>query len=216
LKLHIVSDWDGVLLDSTLKGMERMEAIARLRLGIPLNGTHRKLIKDLWGKVGVKVFEGAFGVSTESAEEMYAELVEWDKREPFKLVEGTHAALHYFLRIGQPMMVLTSRFRQNIQECLTAYDLHSYFQFAFGCDDCGGEKSFKPVFEKFGTSPRDTVYVGDNFSDVICGRNAGVRTIAVCSGFRSKQEFLDFGVDEKDIIPSIAFFPEWYELNIKS
>lgn len=215
----LVFDWDGNLLDSTVKGMERMKVIARFMLGITINETHDKLMKDLWGKMGVKVFEGAFNVPKKTAEKMYAKLVEWDKCDPFKLIEGTHSALNYFLRTNRPMTILTNRTHENIQECIVTYNLEPYFKSVFGCDDCGGfekphKKAFDPIIEKFKISHENIIYIGDNFSDVICGRDANVRTIAVCTGFRSKKEFLDFGVKESDIILSIAELPEWYALNI--
>lgn len=52
------------------------------------------------------------------------------------------------------------------------------------------------VLESSGAKKEETLYVGDSQVDVMTGKNAGLRTIAVLWGFRNREELLEAGAEE--------------------
>lgn len=61
------------------------------------------------------------------------------------------------------------------------------------------------VADKLGAEPKDCLYVGDSEVDVVTGRNAGMKTIAVTWGFRTKEELITAGaqymIDKAEELP---------------
>ena len=49
------------------------------------------------------------------------------------------------------------------------------------------------VAKKLGVDYKECLYVGDSEVDVVTGKNAGVKTIAVTWGFRTKEELMIAG-----------------------
>ena len=47
--------------------------------------------------------------------------------------------------------------------------------------------------KKLGVDYKECLYVGDSEVDVVTGKNAGVKTIAVTWGFRTKEELMIAG-----------------------
>lgn len=62
------------------------------------------------------------------------------------------------------------------------------------------------IAEKLGIDPSDCVYVGDSEVDVRTGKNAGMKTIAVTWGFRTKDELITAGaqymIDRAEDLPA--------------
>ena len=61
------------------------------------------------------------------------------------------------------------------------------------------------VMEKYKVSPCDCLYIGDTATDMLTGKNAGIYTIGVLWGFRSREEIEGAGAcmvtnDPKDIL----------------
>ena len=49
------------------------------------------------------------------------------------------------------------------------------------------------ILERFGVKKEDTLYIGDSEVDIKTGHNAGVTTIGVTWGFRSRKELIEAG-----------------------
>ena len=62
-----------------------------------------------------------------------------------------------------------------------------------------------------GIRPAETLYVGDQLDDM-SSEKAGIRFVAVCSGVVSKGKFLESGVKEENIIPSVDYLPKYLKL----
>lgn len=52
------------------------------------------------------------------------------------------------------------------------------------------------VMERLGVSKEDCIYVGDSEVDAATGKNAGVKTVCVTWGFRTREELKDAGAKE--------------------
>lgn len=51
------------------------------------------------------------------------------------------------------------------------------------------------VIERFGVTKEECIYIGDTNVDIFTGKNAGVKTIGVLWGFRTKEELTEAGAD---------------------
>lgn len=118
--------------------------------------------------------------------------------------------LEYLKAKGYRMAIVTTKLKVAANVGLDIFDLHKYFDVVIGLDDV---KVTKPdpegilkAMELLKVSK--AVYVGDNITDVLAGKNAGVETIAVKWSPKGYQHLLelepDLMIDEmKEIIPYI-------------
>lgn len=91
--------------------------------------------------------------------------------------------------------VLSNKREEFSRRILNGLGLSSSFDAAFGSDSLSEKKpSPAPVLEildRFGVSRDETVIVGDSSYDIEAGNAAGVRSIAVTYGFRSRETLKD-------------------------
>lgn len=118
--------------------------------------------------------------------------------------------LEYLKDKGYPMAIVTTKLKVAANVGLDIFDLHKYFDVVIGLDDV---KVTKPdpegILKAMELLKVDkAVYVGDNTTDVLAGKNACVETIAVKWSPKGYQHLLelepDLMIDEmKEIIPYI-------------
>lgn len=118
--------------------------------------------------------------------------------------------LDYLKAKGYPLAIVTTKLKVAAYVGLNTFDLNKYFDIIIGLDDV---KFTKPdpegilkAMEQLGISK--AIYIGDNITDILAGKNAGVETIAVKWSPKGFQHLLelkpDLMIDEmKEIIPYI-------------
>lgn len=118
--------------------------------------------------------------------------------------------LDYLKAKGYPLAIVTTKLKVAAYIGLNTFDLNKYFDIVIGLDDV---KFTKPdpegilkAMEQLGISK--AIYIGDNITDILAGKNAGVETIAVKWSPKGFQHLLelkpDLMIDEmKEIIPYI-------------
>lgn len=118
--------------------------------------------------------------------------------------------LEYLKAKGYPLAIVTTKLKVAAYVGLNTFDLNKYFDIIIGLDDV---KFTKPdpegilkAMEQLGISK--AIYIGDNITDILAGKNAGVETIAVKWSPKGFQHLLelkpDLMIDEmKEIIPYI-------------
>ncbi|AJF61145.1 TPA: HAD family hydrolase [Candidatus Woesearchaeota archaeon] len=92
------------------------------------------------------------------------------------------------------LAVVTNNFKSELNYRLGKYKLSGYFNGYFAEDD--GELKPKPdlllkCLKKFDVSPEEAIYIGDMDGDIIAGRAAKVKTVAVTYGFHHKNRLKD-------------------------
>ena len=79
--------------------------------------------------------------------------------------------------------LVTSRLRKTTMQGLEAYDLLPYFEVIVTADDTTKHKPdpepLNIALEKLGAAPENSVMVGDTMFDILCARNAGVKSVLV-------------------------------------
>ncbi len=95
------------------------------------------------------------------------------------------------LRTHVKLCVLTTKRTSMAVELVEQLGLSKYFDYVQGCDP-GNQHKPSPetaqiLFEKLNLEPENCVMVGDTASDVGCGKQAGMETVAVSYGFRTRE-----------------------------
>jgi HAD superfamily hydrolase (TIGR01549 family) len=110
-----------------------------------------------------------------------------------KFYPGVPELLKELQDSGTKLSLLTTKNQLQTERIADYFNLHEYFPFLMGRKP--GVK-IKPdpepleiIIKHYGSTKEGTVMIGDSEFDIGCGRNAGVDTIAVGYGYRSK-EFL--------------------------
>ena len=177
----ILFDFDGTVMDTTdvvigswqhtfrtLEGKERpLEEIFET-LGEPLAYTMPKVLPD---------------VDPEEAIEVYRSYHRDNFGSRISVFEGMTELLAELKRRGFKTGLVTSRLGHTTWEGLRKYQLDAYFDVVVSCDDTDKHKPDPtPVFmtlERLGSRPQNSLMLGDTMFDILCAKNAGVRSVLV-------------------------------------
>ena len=134
-----------------------------------------------------------------------------EKTKPFPDVDRTLAKLS-----EKAKLALTTRrnvHRKEVTRELQKFGLAKYFETVMTSMDTEKPKpSPEPLMkcsEQLGISPRDCVAVGDSIIDMVAGKNAGTKTVAVLSGIFSLSELKRAKPDL--ILESVNLLPDFLE-----
>lgn len=89
--------------------------------------------------------------------------------------------------------IVTTKARYRVEEVLQKYDIAQYIDVIVGGDDVEMPKpeaeGLLKAIAAVRTSKRRTLYIGDNITDALTARNAGVEFVALTTGRTSLDEF---------------------------
>ena len=114
-----------------------------------------------------------------------------------KLVPGIRELLDTLRDRGYKMAMVTSRLRYTTDQALDAFDLDRYFSYVVTADELSRPKPdplcVEMALEELGSTPERSIMTGDTIHDILCARNAGVRSVlvdwSITLGGRSIEEF---------------------------
>jgi len=99
---------------------------------------------------------------------------------------------------GLILGLLTGNFRKGAEIKLSRFGLNRYFKFGVFCDDTADRNEMPPIARTkirgifdVDIAFEDMVIIGDTVHDVECGKRSGARTIAVGTGWTSREELLE-------------------------
>lgn len=223
MRRAVIFDLDGTLLDSFSEGLRRVKIISELS-GIKFTENVEKNLVSFWGMPGVELLEKSFGVPRHVARDLYKKWEIWDELDPIQLVPGALDTLEEISMNCCLIILLTSRNTENAIRILKLANISRFFDIVVGFN--GDKRSgirvehkkpsplvFDPILayinEEDNLKRSDCVFIGDTVIDAKCGVGAGIKTVAVLTGPATKEEFLEAGVREKNILPSVASFSDW-------
>lgn len=100
---------------------------------------------------------------------------------------------------GYKIGIVTSKRREMLQRGLKLIGLENNFDVLIGAEDCDKHKPDpQPVLtacKKLGIEPKEAIYVGDSVFDILCGKNAGMKTCGVKYTLTEPQLLFDLGMD---------------------
>lgn len=100
--------------------------------------------------------------------------------------DGIAEALDHLRRRGHRLGVVTSKMQHFARHGMRLFDLERHFDVAVFHDDVSRHKPDpEPLLEaarRAGVPPAQAIYIGDSTHDIVAGRAAGMRTVAVLWG----------------------------------
>ena len=123
-----------------------------------------------------------------------------------KSLPGTRGALEELRYRGLRMAVLSRNCRPAVDHCLERLDLGTFFETVITREDAPPKPladGVELIIGALGGGP--AVMVGDSTLDILAGRNAGITTIGVLSGYASHEDLEVAGADH--IIDDVSQLP---------
>lgn len=115
------------------------------------------------------------------------------------LYPGVKETIEYFDQKDTKMAVVTNKPVKFSEKILLEFDLLRYFSVILGGDSVSNRKPHPEPVERVvkstGVTRERSVIVGDSPVDCEAGKRAGIATIGVEYGFRSRKELEDAGCD---------------------
>ncbi len=103
---------------------------------------------------------------------------------------------------GTKKAVISNKREALSKTLLEKLNLSKYFNLVIG-SDTAGERKPSPipvlyVISKMGTTPEESIVIGDSYYDIKAGKRAGTKTVAVTYGYQSKKLLIgaDYLIDD--------------------
>jgi len=199
LELYIF-DLDGTLLDSgkdialaanyafeklNLKTFSEEEIISKVGYGA------KKLIEDLIPEYPQEIKDKALEYFKEF---YYSNPVIYSR-----LYEGAEETLKKLKELSRKVAVLTNKYEALSVEILKKLNVIDYIDLVVGADTTSEKKPHPlPVFytiEKLKSDKDKSIIIGDSETDVLTGKNAGIKTALVLQGYGNKELALSLNPD---------------------
>jgi pyrophosphatase PpaX len=177
----VLFDFDGTLMDTnqiiieswqhtfrTVEGKERpLESIIST-FGEPLFVTMEKLLPQVTVEEGAAIYRGYL-------KKNYTELIS-----PFPgMVELVKELKQQNYKTG----LVTSRMKETTRQGLDQFGLADYFDCVITCEDVVKHKPDpEPIYialERLSAKKSETIMLGDSIFDILCAKNAGVKSVLV-------------------------------------
>jgi len=182
-KLLIAFDYDGVIAD-TFERIFDVICAAQRRIGegrVPERNDLRTIVNMTFPDFARKV-----GISERNVEQFAdAALEEQGRRTDMPEIFPGIAEVIQTVSPGNNIVTISSSSEEEISRLLEAHGLRAHIE-AIGDGSDRRPKSEKLVtfMDRFGVTPEQTVMIGDSRSDIVQGKLAKARTIAVTWGFQ--------------------------------
>lgn len=177
----ILFDFDGTVMDTvdvivcswqhtfkTLEGRERPVSDIVKTFGEPLETTMKKFFP---------------GVNTDEAIEIYRGYHRDNFGKRIKLFPGMKRLLASLKEKGYKVGLVTSRLTGTTIEGLEKHGIREYFDAVVTCDECTKHKPDpEPInitLDKLHSAPEESIMLGDTMFDILCAKNAGVKSVLV-------------------------------------
>jgi phosphoglycolate phosphatase len=194
-KKLIIFDFDGVLADSIGMVLEFYNILAD-KYGLKKAESNRDISNLFYDNVYVGLKKAGLDESRsgEFLEDMKKLTLEFkEKLEPFEKVPETLKKLH---EEGHMLAIVSSNHSEVIDNFLRQNDLLGIFGAIHGAENLTSKvEKINRLVDEVETGKTDTYYVGDTKGDIKEGNEAGVKTVAACWGYHSKEELQSAGPD---------------------
>lgn len=113
--------------------------------------------------------------------------------------EGVYEAIVALKKAGFKLGIVTSKIREMCHRGMKLGRLEGLFDTVIAIDDVTLAKpNPEPIFkalEQLHSTPAETMMVGDNYHDILAGKNAGTLTVGVAWTMQGEQYLQSFGPD---------------------
>lgn len=191
----LLFDFDGVIADSLDLIFDIYNRIHN-KYGLP----RAKSLEDIRVLFNKNVYEALLerGIEKEKMRPFFTDLQMTTLNEEHKMkpYPGVIDEIKKLAARHPKMAIISSNHSKVIHSFLKKYGIDDLFEIVFG----GEEKTSKVekihhVMDELNADPENTYYIGDTSGDVLEGKKAGVKTVAVCWGYHSKEQLLSANPD---------------------
>ena len=203
----VIFDFDGTMADTNDLIIESWQQVFRHVTG--KDGDLDK-IKTSFGEALDETMEKWFGDRKDECLKLYRDFQQSIFLEKITLFPGIRELLTKLKADGYKVAVATSRKKTSTLAALEKFELFDMLDAVVTCDDVTMHKphpeTVLATLAKLGSKPEESVMIGDSIYDIMCGKNAGVRTIFVnwavasCSPEKKAACPPDFTVDSPEEI----------------
>lgn len=196
----ILFDFDGVIGDS-LKNIYRWfnHAASVFNINLPIHSVEE--IKEQFLEPFPEFYKYLGFDWDKDQRSIYHEYINYHEANRVNLVEGIEDVIQTLSSNGDYSLgIVSSNEQQLIDRTLEAHGISHYFDIVIGTDK-NGTLPFKPdpttlltAMRFLGTAPSQTVYIGDQPTDMLTAQNASqtlgtgsITTVAITTGFASRQ-----------------------------
>ncbi len=195
----VILDFDGVLVDS-LNSVYNIYKIIAEKLGVTIPSTVREFgdafagdYRELFRKIGINTREKV-SRALEIFRDHSSKLPGMSK--PFP---GIKAILSALKAAGYRIGIVSNNWQDHIERTLEKMGVRGHIDAVVGLN---GLSKMKPdptqlfvCMDKLGSTPGETVYIGDMETDILAAKAAGVRAAAATYGVHSEERLSRFKPD---------------------
>lgn len=162
----IINSWQHTF--RTLENREEDEAKIIATFGEPLQVTMEKLFPNVPVEESIQVYRSYHY-------DNFGELI--------SLFPGMKELIAELKKRGYKLGMVTSRLRRTTEQGMEKYGIMEYFDTVVTADDTDKHKPDpEPIniaLEKLGSVPEKSIMLGDTMFDILCAKNAGVKSVLV-------------------------------------
>lgn len=177
----VLFDFDGTVMDTTevivnswqhtfkvIEGRERPLTEIYPTFGEPLPITMEKFFPEHPVEESINIYRSYHY-------DNFGELI--------KVFPGMEQLLIDLQNDGYNLALVTSRLLGTTMQGLDAYDLKKYFDTVLTCEDTDKHKPdpapINITLDRLGKKPDNAIMIGDTMFDILCAKNAGVKSVLV-------------------------------------
>ena len=189
----LIFDWDGTLMDSAGAIVASIQAACRdLSIDEPSDEQARHII-------GLGLHEALTALLPDLEESDYPKLVDryrfhfMARDHELPLFPGVREGIAKLADAGFMLAVATGKSRSGLDRAFEHSGIRNYFQDSRCADECFSKPHpamVEELMEVFGTTPWQTLVIGDTTHDLQMAANAGVASLAVSYGAHPKENLL--------------------------
>lgn len=193
---NILFDLDGTLLDTNDLIIQSFKHTYKKHLNKDVDKV--EIIKN-FGEILKITMDREFGEYSEEAIKTYREFQVGNFEKLIAIHNGVGAGVKELHRLGYKLGIVTSRLNESAVRGLKHFGLLEYFQSIVTAGDTDLHKPDPTpalmALAKLGGKAEETIIVGDSPYDILCGKNAGIKSVAVGWSALPKDIILSFEPD---------------------
>ena len=177
---NILFDLDGTLLDTNELIIQCFQHTYQRHLNKQVD--KEEIIKS-FGEILKVTLDREFGEHSEEAIKTYRSFQIENFEKLIAMKNGVKESVKELHRQGYKLGIVTSRLNESAIRGLKHFGLIEYFESIIGADDTDLHKPDPTpalmALKQLGGKPNETLMVGDSPFDILCGKNAGITSVAV-------------------------------------
>lgn len=158
--------------------------------------------EDVLPFMGPSLYESFGSIDPDRVEEMVFEYRAYNiahHNELVKEFEGVPETIHTLKEKGYKLGIVTTKLYDVVLKGLRFMQLESYFDVVVASDHVSKTKpdpeSIFKALEQLSSSPSKAIMVGDNYHDILAGKNAGTKTAGVAWSMKGRDFLAKFEPD---------------------